>query len=48
LMVLNLVSNPVPKNNIVQADREHMKDPQQMINTQLLTQLLDEIKVEQE
>jgi hypothetical protein len=44
LMVLNLVSNPVPKNNIIQADREHMKDPQQMINSQLLTQLLAEIE----
>lgn len=44
LMVLNLVSNPVPRNNIVQAEREHMKDPQQMINGQLLTQLLSELE----
>ncbi len=44
LMVLNLVSNPVPKNNIIQSEREHMKDPQQMINGQLLTQMLNELK----
>ncbi len=44
LMVLNLVTNPVPRNNIIQSEREHMKDPQQMINGQLLTQLLSEIK----
>ncbi|MBU2643846.1 hypothetical protein KKI24_04005 [bacterium] len=43
LMVLNLVTNPVPKNSIIQAEREHMKDPQQMINGQLLTQLLTEL-----
>ncbi len=48
LMVLNLVSNPVPKNNIIQAEREHMKDPQQMINGQLLTQLLAEIEEKEE
>lgn len=44
LMVLNLVTNPVPRNNIVQPDREHMKDPAQMINGQLLTQLISELK----
>ena len=48
LMVLNLVSNPVPKNNIIQAEREHMKDPAQMINTQLLTQILGEIEEKKE
>lgn len=44
LMVLNLVTNPVPKNNIILEEREHMKDPQQMINGPLLTQLLREIE----
>lgn len=44
LMVLNLVTNPVPRNNIVQSEREHMKDPQQMINGQLLSQLISEYK----
>jgi len=40
LMVLNLVTNPVPRNHILQAEREHMKDPQQIVNGALLTQLL--------
>ncbi len=42
LMVLNLVSNPVPKNNLIQEGREHVKDPQQVINAAMLNQLLEE------
>ncbi len=40
LMVLNLVTNPVPKHSLIQPGREHMKDPQQAINGAMLTQLL--------
>ncbi len=46
LMVLNLVTNPVPKHNLVQPGRDHMKDPQQAINTAMLTQLLSELPKE--
>lgn len=44
LMVLNLVKNPVPKHNVLQGEREHMKDPQKIINGTLLTQLLNEME----
>ncbi len=43
LMVLNLVTNPVPKHNLIQPGRENMKDPQQAINGAMLTQLLSEL-----
>ncbi|MCG8335936.1 MAG: hypothetical protein MJE63_15580 [Proteobacteria bacterium] len=43
LMVLNLVTNPVPKHNLIQPGREHMKDPQQAINGAMLTQLLSDL-----
>lgn len=43
LMVLNLVTNPVPKHNIIQPGREHLKDPQQAINPAMLNQLLEEL-----
>ncbi len=43
LMVLNLVTNPVPKHNLIQPGREHMKDPQQAINVAILNQLLEEL-----
>jgi hypothetical protein len=46
LMVLNLVTNPVPKHNLVQPGREHMKDPKTAINTVILTQLLSELPKE--
>lgn len=46
LMVLNLVTNPVPKHNIIQPGREQMKDPQQAINSAMLMQLLEEIPKE--
>lgn len=43
LMVLNLVTNPVPKHNLIQPGREHMKDPQQAINGAMLMQLLEDL-----
>ncbi len=43
LMVLNLVTNPVPKHSIIQPGREHVKDPQQAINSAILSQLLEEL-----
>ncbi|MBU2515471.1 hypothetical protein KJ966_29495 [bacterium] len=43
LMVLNLVTNPVPRHNIIQPGREHVKDPQQAINPAVLSQLLEEL-----
>lgn len=43
LMVLNLVTNPVPKHNLIQPGREHLKDPQQVINSAVLSQLLEEL-----
>lgn len=43
LMVLNLVTNPVPKHNLIQPGRETMKDPQQAINGAMLLQLLEDI-----
>jgi hypothetical protein len=42
LLLLNLVKNPVPKHNVLQPEWETMKDPVQMINGTLLTQLVKE------
>ena len=44
LLVLNLVTNPVPKHSLIQPGRGHMKDPQQVINQAILNQLLEELK----
>jgi hypothetical protein len=43
LTVLNLVRNPVPKNNIILPGRTNMKDPQQAINGTDLHKLLAEL-----
>jgi hypothetical protein len=43
LTVLNLVRNPVPKNNIILPGRTKMKDPQQAINGSELHKLLAEL-----
>lgn len=44
LTVLNLVTNPVPKNTIILPGRSKMKDPQQAINGPDLNKLLEDLK----
>ena len=43
ILVMNMVVNPVPKNNLVMEGKEEEQDPQRSINSALLNKLLAEL-----
>jgi hypothetical protein len=43
MLVLNMVINPVPKNNLILEGKENEQDPQKSINSALLNKIVSEV-----